>query len=124
MSEDEQKYYTFEEIQGEDFPPSKMSNHEKINGVYDLYWHVPDDHESMFHFCCINLVRQYTYPKGLPDEYEVIAQGVAYHDGIRHIRLFPGSNCGSGYDCYPDLDSMRILFSRLLEIEKQVCPNI
>lgn len=55
--------------------------------------------------------------------YEIIAEGVAYFDGLRHLHLRQSNENPqwNGYHNYPDVCSYIALFTRLRELEVQYC---
>ena len=105
-----------------DRPISFFTQSQKF-GDNILYWQPREDADNGFEFIFL----EWTSAEG-PDYddinnqyFETAFQGYAFFDGIRHIRFFPNSDCGSGYSYYPRISQLIIVLERLKELEIQFC---
>lgn len=108
MSEDISGRYLRDIEAAEKEAISQYPNIEKLEG-FTLYW--KPLHESAFRFYALEWVATDT-----EERYDIVASGVAYFDGIRHLNLGD-----EGYFCYPDLDELILLLQRIHEIESSIC---
>lgn len=60
--------------------------------------------------------------QSIPDVFAVIASGVAYFDGVRHLWMSYNKDEGAnGYLYYPDIKGLIAIMQKLKELELKYC---
>lgn len=90
-----------------------------------MYYKPNEKEENGFLFKEVELI---AYPKGEEWEFEdadceILLNGVAYFDGVRHL-YFGDEKCDNfGYFYYPNLQELQESLSILQKLEARYCPN-
>lgn len=82
----------------------------------------PEDIKRGFRFCAVLLTGEEECLGQKPEQLaEIMYQGVAYWDGIRHLYMDDEQTGNYGYHFYPSLDNHIAVLNALKELEKQYC---
>jgi|SRR5882757_6414650 len=109
------------------YPKENIINWEYLQLNYSnrLYYKLVDSNTSGFFFCDVEMTSCISHEEFNPEstEVEVLYEGIAYFDGIRHLYMGSEQTDNYGYVYYTHLDTHIQVLTKLKELEIKYCPS-
>lgn len=105
-----------------------IDDHTKIvlknNDRHLIYYKPNAEDGNGFKFKIVhNTVIENTVTEVIKNECEILFEGVAYFDGIRHLYIGNNLTDNKGYFYYPEVDVLIALLEVLRDLENEFCSN-